>query len=258
MEGEQIMADPPKEPIEAPVEARRLVRAARVGTLATLAAGQPFATLVTPATAPDLSILLLLSSLAEHTRHLRADPRCSLLVVGVTEAANPQTAPRVTLTGLAEPERDPGLRARWLAVHPYGAMYADFADFALWRLRPAQALFVGGFARASRLRHAELAPDPAAVAAIAKAAADILVHCNRDHPEAMEAIAAGAGHGRGAWAMVGVDVDGGDLALGERVVRVPWSSPCADAGEVRAELVRLAKEARAGAPGGGPLRPPCA
>ena len=84
--------------------------------------GQPFATLVTPASAAELSGLLLLSSLSEHTRHLRADPRCALLVVGTPESANPQTAPRVTLTGLAEPDPDPALKARWLAVHPYGAL----------------------------------------------------------------------------------------------------------------------------------------
>ena len=85
-------------------EARKLLRAARVGTLASPADGQPFASLVTPACAPDLSLLLLLSDLSEHTRHLRAEPRCSVLVAGPPDSANPQTAPRVTVTGLAELE----------------------------------------------------------------------------------------------------------------------------------------------------------
>src|ERR1700722_10131217 len=84
-------------------EARKLLRAARAGTLATAAdGGQPFASLVTPACTPDLSVLLLLSNLSEHTRHLRAEPRCSIMVSGPAESANPQTAPRVTVTGLAE------------------------------------------------------------------------------------------------------------------------------------------------------------
>ena len=42
---------------------RKLLRAARSATLATAVDGQPFATLVIPATAPDLSVLLLLSVL---------------------------------------------------------------------------------------------------------------------------------------------------------------------------------------------------
>ena len=107
------------------------------------------------AAAPDLSPLLLLSSLSEHTRHLRAEPRCALLVQGAPESANPQTAPRVTLTGLAEPVPEaevPPLKARWLARHPYAALYADFGDFALWRIRPGGALLVGGFARADPAR----------------------------------------------------------------------------------------------------------
>jgi putative heme iron utilization protein len=223
-------------------EARKLLRAARSGTLATTAdGGQPFASLVTPACAPDLSLLLLLSNLSEHTRHLRAEPRCSLLVCGGAEGTNPQTAPRVTVTGIAEVADDPALKARYLAVHPYASLYADFGDFHLWRIRPMAALFVGGFARAVRLRRTDLAPDPAAVVAIAEAEAGIINHCNNDHRDALAAIAGEPGE----WRMVSADTDGTDLAFGERVERFHWSAPVTDAGGVRAELVRMAREARA-------------
>ena len=50
----------------------------------------------------------------------------------------------------------------------------------------------------------------------------------------------------GDWRMATVDVDGCDLALGERVIRIHWSTPVADANGVRRELIRLAREARAG------------
>ena len=164
--------------------ARCLLRSARVGTLATSAKGQPFASLVTPACAPDLSLLLLLSGLSEHTRHLMADPRCSVLVVGVAETANPQTAPRLTVTGVAERVASPELKSRYLAVHPYASLYADFGDFAVWRMQPVAGLFVGGFARAIRLPRQALTPDPESVTAIATAEAGIIAHCNRDHPDA--------------------------------------------------------------------------
>ena len=219
--------------------ARKLLRAARAGTLATSMQGQPYASLVTPATAPDSCPLLLLSDLSEHTRHLRADPRCSLLVCGEAVEANPQTAPRVTVTGLAETVADVGLKERYLAVHPYAALYAGFGDFSLWRIRPVNGLYVGGFGKAARLRAADLTPDPAAVAAIAAAEAGILSHCNADHPDAMAAIA----HAPGAWRLVGVDVDGCDLACEERVVRVAWSAPAGDAMDVQREVIRLAREA---------------
>jgi len=222
-------------------EARKLLRAARSGSLATTVdGGQPFASLVTPACAPDLSLLLLLSNLSEHTRHLRAEPRCSILVCGTAESANPQTAPRVTVTGIAEAAYDPLLKARYLAMHPYALLYADFGDFHLWRVRPLGALLVGGFARATRIRQADLAPSPSAVAAIGAAETSIISHCNNDHPDALSTIAGEPG----AWRMVTADVDGMDLALDEQVRRVHWSAPVADAGGVRAELARMAKQAR--------------
>jgi len=225
--------------------ARRLLRAARSGTLASSAGGQPFASLVTPATAPDASVLLLLSELSEHTRHLRAEPRCAVLVAGAPTEANPQTAPRLTLTGTAEPADDAALKARWLAIHPYASRYAAFADFRLWRIRPRGGLFVAGFARATRLRLADLAPAPAAVAAIEAVAPGIMRHCNTDYPDALDAIARGAGAREATgWRMVAVDADGCDLARREAVLRVPWSASLTGADALRDELSRLAQEAR--------------
>ena len=230
-------------------EARRLIRGSAAATLATGAGGAPFAALVTPAAAPDLSALMLLSSLSEHTRHLKAEPRCALLFTGQPEGPNPQTAPRVTLTGLAEPVPEPevpALKARWLARHPYAALYADFGDFALWRVRPGGALLVGGFARASRLRLADLLPDPAATAAIAAAEAEITAHVNDDHADAVAAIAEGLhGAAPGGWRLVAVDTDGCDLAWGESVLRHHWPAPVAEADGVRAALIRAAREGRA-------------
>lgn len=228
------------------VEARRLLRAARSATLATSAKGQPFASLVTPACAPDLSVLLLLSSLSEHTRHLVADPRCSLLVSGPAAGANPQTAPRLTVTGVAEPVAEPALKARFLAVHPYASLYADFGDFGIWRIKPAAGLYVGGFARAHRIAARDLLPDPDAVAAVAASEAGILSHCNQDHADAMALIARTAGAADGPWRMVTADVDGFDMALDERVVRIHWTGPVKDAGDVRRELVAMTKAARGG------------
>jgi putative heme iron utilization protein len=223
------------------LQARRLLRSARSGCLATSAAGQPYASLVTPACMADGSILLLLSQLAEHTRHLMADPRCSLMVSGTVASANPQTTPRVTVTGVAEVVVEPVLKARFLAVHPYASLYADFGDFATWRIKPAAGLLVGGFARAFRLKPTDLAPEVAAVEAISASEAGILSYCNRDNADALAAIAGEAGD----WRMVTADVDGFDLALEERVVRFAWSAPVKDAGEVRQELVRMAQKAQA-------------
>lgn len=232
--------------------ARCLLRAARSGALASQADGQPFASLVTPATAPDGTVLMLLSDLAEHSRHLRADPRCAVLVSGPAQSANPQTTPRLTVTGVAEVADDPALRARYLAIHPYAGLYAGFGDFHLWRLVPAAGLLVGGFGRAARLRAASLLPDPAAAAAVAAAEAALIAEANLAH-RALLARLAGAAGGE-AWEVVAIDVDGFDVApAGTRpaaeagphaeppaTVRIPWSEPARGPEDVRDGWARLA------------------
>ncbi len=235
------MAQSPTQNDDPGWSARRLLRAARAGTLATSAGGHPFASLVTPACAPDLTILMLLSRLSPHTRHLLADPRCSLMVGGTPETANPQTTPRVTVSGTAEPFLDADAKARFLAIHPYASLYADFGDFGLFRLTVTEAQYVGGFARAHRLAATDLLPDAEAVAAIAAAETGILSHCNQDHPDALAAIASAPG----PWRMVTADTDGFDLAQDEAVRRIPWSTPVKTALDVRTELVALTKAARA-------------
>ena len=217
-------------------QARCLLRNARAGTLATADNGQPHAALITPAPAPDLSLLMLLSGLSAHTRQLQVDGRCALMVAGEPTGPNPQTAPRLTVLGTATREDNPALKARWVARHPYAAFYADLGDFRLVRLRPSAGHYIGGFASAHRLTAADLTPDPAAVAALAEAEADVLLHMNRDRLGAVERIA-----GEPGWRMVAVDVDGCDLQRDEVIRRVPWSAPAADVEAMHQELIRLAR-----------------
>ncbi len=212
-------------------QARTLLRAARAGTLATAEDGQPYAALVTPAPAPDLSLLVLLSGLSAHTRHLQQDGRCAVMVTGEATDANPQTAPRLTVLGVAVEEPDPALKARWVARHAYAGFYAGLEDFRLVRIRPTGGQFIGGFASAHRLSAADLTPDPAAVLAVAAAEADLIAGTGA---ATLEALAGGPG-----WQMAAVDVDGCDLLQEETVRRVAGAAPVADADGVRAELARV-------------------
>jgi len=62
---------------------------------------------------------------------------------------------------------------------------------------------------------------------------------NADHAAAVAAIGAALPAGvPGAWRMVALDPDGADLALEERVLRLNFNAPVADAAGVRAELIR--------------------
>jgi len=154
---DRIMADTQEPKRDLYAEARLLISMAKAGSLATVHEGAPFAALVTPAFLPDASAIMLLSELSAHTRHLQANPACALLIAGEPAAENPQTAPRLCLTGTAAIVPAAQARAAYLAAHPYAALYVDFADFAFWRLTFSGAHFIGGFAAASRLEVGGLA-----------------------------------------------------------------------------------------------------
>jgi putative heme iron utilization protein len=233
--------------------ARCLLRAAKWATLATVrsndagASGrpndagggsQPFASLVTPAVAADGTILLLLSALAEHTRQLMANPCCALMAVGEKDTLNWQTAPRVTVTGVAAIVEDRPGRHYWLARHPYARLYADFTDFSLWRLKPEEALFVGGFGQAARLTWEALLPAGDAVASVAAVADGLIAHCNTMEGEALNRLAH-AGGARGDWRMMGVDPDGLDLVQDETVLRCAFDAPVCSGAAAAAALQRL-------------------
>jgi len=231
--------------------ARRLIRHTRSGVLATTLPAEesrpatPFASLVSLAAAPDLAPVLWLSALAQHSRNLARDPRCSVLLAGPPVGPNPQTAPRVTLIGAAARIDDAALLARWHALNPHAALYAGLTDFSLWRLTIEAVHAVAGFAAAARLDPALVLPDPAIASRLAAAEPGILAHCNEHHAPAMDAIAAGAGASGSGWRLAALDPDGCDLARGEDLLRIDFAAPAQTPDAVRAELVRLARAARA-------------
>ncbi len=227
--------------------ARRLIRAARMASLATVEAGVPHIALVTPATAPDLSVLLLLSTLARHTRALAANPACALLFTGEAgEDPNPQTIPRVSLTGRAERCDDAALKARFLAVHPYAGLYAGFGDFALWRVVPEALHYVGGFARAFRLPPRKFALAAGVIDAIAAAEPHLLARLNAQ-AEALARLA-----GEDGVRAVALDADGFDLELaGPRTRRIAWPAPLSSPEEAEAAFAALLASEERGARGAG-------
>ena len=228
---------------------RALVRRARCGALATaLAAGDgwPYVSLVTLACDSDLSPILLLSNLADHTRNLRADARASLMVEEASRRANPQTGARVTLVGRVVADAEPRLRRRFLARHPGAALYADFADFHVFRLVIENAHYVGGFGRAQWLAAADLLHGEAA-AAIAACEEATLATANAEHPAAIALLASRLlGLPGQGWRLVGIDPDGCDLRRRSRLARLSFARPATDAAMLWEELHRLFARAAGG------------
>lgn len=184
---------PPPPPAAEPSHAERartLVASQSRGALSTIAVsppGSPFGSVVTYGLDPAGAPVFFVSTLAEHTRNLDADPRASLLVVEDTPAgADPLASGRVTLLGTGAEVTDSGARAEartsYLAANP-AAFYVDYGDFRCMRLDVTGVRYVGGFGRMSWVAAAEYAsarPDP-----LAPAAPGIIGHMNADHADAL-------------------------------------------------------------------------
>src|SRR5438445_8203032 len=131
--------------------AKSLLRRRRQGALATLMAGSgdPYCSLVNVASHSDGSPILLISRLAVHTKNILADPRVSLML-DERAAGDPLEGARIMLAGRAEAaglDELERLRRRYLNAHPSAETFANFKDFAFFRIRPAGAHLVAGFGR---------------------------------------------------------------------------------------------------------------
>ena len=209
------------------------------------AAAWPYASLVLVAVDHDLSPVLLLSDLAEHTKAIASDDRVSLLVDGTGGLDQPLTGARVTLLGRAARTTDERLGQRFLARHPDAAMYAGFKDFHFYRIALERAHLVAGFGKIRWLAAADLLPVPAP-GGLAESEAGIVEHMNEDHADALQLYAQKLlGLPGSDWRMTGIDAEGIDLRRAGQVARLPFDSPLASAADARKVLVALVGRARA-------------
>ena len=231
--------------------ARTLVARIPTGTLSTLALepeGYPYGSFVTVAF-DEGNPIFLISGLAEHTKNLEQDPRASLMVAE-SGAVDPLANGRVTMLGLCtRVEGDGGsARAAFFAAHPNSTYYADFRDFAFWKLQVEYVRYIGGYGRMSWISQADwqaAEPDP-----LGPSAADIIAHMNADHPDAMVLYCRAFSKATevASASMTGVDRYGFDMSAmtrqGRRPVRLAFARPVSTPEEVRAALISMLKDAR--------------
>ena len=150
---------PPAPPFDAKSAARKLLREARSGALATLSPPRqdPYCSLVNVATMADGAPLLLLSRLALHTRNLLHDPRVSLLLDERKEG-DPLEGARVMLQGTVASTVDASARRRYLARQPEAEMFVDFADFGFYRMTLRARTWWPGLAASLTYRQRTFSP----------------------------------------------------------------------------------------------------
>jgi len=227
--------------------AKKLMREARSGALATLMAGSgdPYCSLVNVAAAADGTPLLLISRLAIHTKNILLDPRASLML-DERKQGDPLQGARVMLMGAVTKTESADARRRYLAYQPEAEMFAGFADFAFYELKLKGAHLVAGFGRIVDLSAADVLTDLSGAEAMLEAEAGAVEHMNADHAETCRLYATRLlGAPDGAWHCVGCDPEGLDLQCERAGLRLPFPQRVTQPGALRAVLKMLAEQARA-------------
>lgn len=178
---------PPHEPVRA---TRRWLVENQVATLSTTSVthgleGYPYGSVVPFALDPAGRPVILISSLASHTKNLLSDPRGALLVRQPDPGGDPQTGWRVSLLGTwrkvirEEPERAM-LHARYRERVANAVTYDGLRDFDYWRMEDVvKVRYIAGFGKITWLPgHAVAPPRDETWPVVARGAVD---HMNEDH-----------------------------------------------------------------------------
>jgi putative heme iron utilization protein len=221
----------PAPTFDAKAEAKLLLRTARTAALATLdsVSGAPLTTLVATGSDYDGAPLLLLSTLARHTKNLAADARASLLLTSPAGRGDPLNRPRLSLGGRLVAYLSPSAKARFIARNPKSKLYAAFADFSIFRMEISDVHFNGGFARAAALTPEDISTVMTNARALIEAEETLLDEINA---RGQRFLAQLAGSARGdkprRWRAIGLDPEGLDLAAGVRAARINFEASAPD------------------------------
>lgn len=226
-------------------EARRMLRAHRYGVLSTLSKrfdGYPFGSITPYLADHDGSLLILISTLAEHTKNILHDPRVSLITHDQRDP-HIQTQGRVTVVGNAAPEPDreqAGLR--YLRYFPEAQTYFAMHDFSFYRIRPMAIRYIGGFGRIHWVDMEDYAVQPHP---LIEQESGVVAHMNSDHQDALRDYCRHF-HQCAALdvAMLGIDMDGFDVRADDQVLRFDFAQPVIDAQQARTALVEMARVAK--------------
>jgi len=236
----------PNSKFDARLAAKKVVREGRSGALATIMtrSGDPYCSLVNVATGADGAPLLLMSSMALHTKNILADPRASLML-DERKDGDPLQGARIMLMGTLAATNDAAARTAYLRRHPEAEMYAGFADFSFYRMALKGAHLVAGFGRIVDLVTADIVTNLTDAEPLLAAEAEAIDHMNADHAETCRLYATKLlGAPDGDWRCVGIDPEGIELQQGRTALRLFFPQRVTGPGPLRAVLKELAAKAR--------------
>ena len=226
-------------------KARELLLSQYQGVLSTHSvdlAGYPFGSVVPYCLNKDGLPIILISSIAQHTKNILFDPKVSLLVTE-RDADDVQTAGRVTYIGDAGllDENDADSIERYYQYFPQSRDYHLIHDFSFYYIKPTRIRFIGGFGQIYWLEKEDfLLTNPFSFVEEKQ----MYDHMNRDHLEAIRHycnLHAISIENSKTVEMVGIDSEGFHLRIDARIYYITFDEPVSTSAEVRKTLVDMAR-----------------
>ena len=227
-------------------EARELLLSEYQGVLATqsrVLPGYPFGSVTPYCLDENGQPVILISSLAQHTRNIDKDSKVSLTLTQ-SNVDDAQTGARLTWVGDAYKIEDDGAIAeRYYRFFPQSEDYHKTHNFAFYRINIVRARYIGGFGRIHWVSGDDISKHNPF---FGEQEAGMVNHMNEDHQDALVKYC----HSHrvelpeGAQPiMAGIDSEGIHLIIERRLVRISFEQPVTTPAEARQALVAMARAA---------------
>lgn len=228
--------------------ARGLYNAKDFGVLSTISAkleGFPFGSVVPYCLDGEGMPVVLISTIAQHTKNILQDDRCSITIL--KDSHDVQSNGRLCIIGHMEklPPHQEAARERYYRHFPNSRSYNNTHNFGFYRLRPVAVRFIGGFGAIHWLEPTDfLISNPFQ----GQGEERVTDHMNEDHSKDLRLYCEHYQHMKltdsDSVRMAGIDSLGFDVFVNDQKVRFEFDHPISNAKEAREAMVALSKGAR--------------
>lgn len=219
---------------------RKLLNELSSGVLSTISLdleGYPFGSVTPYCLNENREPLILISTIAQHTKNINANNKVSLTVFK-NEGDDVQESGRVTYLGdavISESEQDKNIYTRHF---PKSKDYFNFHDFKLYKIELKRIRFIGGFGSIHWVEPSEYNSDDS----LKSVQERIINHMNNDHSDSIvQYMKKYKNLEVNEAKMLNIDEEGFFVLADEKVYRLSFDEPVKDASKAREVLVAMTK-----------------
>ena len=218
----------------------------------------PYSTFTLTAFDYDISPIVLLSNLSEHTTNINKNSLVSLMLCEEQKLyhffpkfknssfnyEDPMSRPRITLVGNLKKTKDEKDKRRFISRHPASRLYSGFTDMNFYKMKIIGAHLIGGFASVKWFKKKDLITKE--TLGFNDSEENIIKHMNDCHQNSLNLYSTKlikSDKKKKNWRIVGIDPEGFDLRNKDTLARYCFEESIADVKKLRGLFVSLHKKA---------------